>query len=425
MDAKQKQDQINYNICMNHYGHLNHNGDPIPRTSIHDWGIAIDMASNHQSPEYWRKAATYFSRPSQHDRIVSMMMLMVSTRSEMNKHLGISQSFETQVCNISKYYGANVIEEKETTWLSNYCKLMDSISGRIARNSIYGIRDNTLLNELLNYKPKTTTMKFKNTKFAVKGDIIELLKFEKELIKLGYASLYDDVFNYRSFDSRPALYITVGSHFGCYEHGKYLPAMNEGSSPIIFSLPVEWDKAVKYASEREPLFVTQDGVKIHDTQVRIFGLKKRPDNSLIKDRKDDYRGYEIISLYFSCQLDKSYLWFSSKEAVKAHVDKNVPVLITEDGVPKFAGDTVWYVRKDFSYHFWRSGLKTPVNENILNNNKFFNEEATAVEYIKRNKPLFHFSQNELESFLSNIPTLKNTPIKVDIIDFPEDFVKKD
>lgn len=380
--------------------------------SFHTHEQVVDIAS----PEYWRNAATYFSRPTHDDRITSRIMMLEATKAEMNKHLGISKE-----------------------------RMGDSL----AFTGINRMLCPKSLNELLNYKPKEMK-RFKNNQLAVHGDIIELLKFEKELKALGYENTSDrgDVFDYRG-DKDPyedrlddrireirdvqkiATFITIGLHYCANKPGQYTPARNNGNADLhgcLFILPQDFDKALKIASELQPLFTTQDGVHIYDTDTRIFGVKAL-DNSEVNfyPKEKIYRDHVIIDTNYSNQISSKYKWFSSSIAGKKYVDKTVPVFTTEDGVPKFAGDTVWYVRPNFVYHYWRTGIKA---DNLLENSlkqgyKFFSTEEGCVEYIKRNKPYFNLSQNEMQEFLNEFLKPLGLSTTVEALEFPKDFVKRD
>lgn len=373
--------------------------------SLHTFGQAVDIAS----PAYWRNAATYFSRPTQSDRIISMMMMLEATKAEMNKHLGIPKERMGYVMGIDP------------------------------------IRNFDFINELLNYKPKEMK-RFKGNKLAVTGDIIELLKFEKALKELGYENTggRGDVFHYRGDrkvtpwseytrdEKAIAEFITIGLHACANEPGQYTPARNDGNGKdygVRFTLPQDFDKALKLASELRPLFVTEDKVEIFDTKTKVFGLKKvsfeGEGNHYPKDRV--YRDHVIVDTLFSMQVSPSYKWFSSLDAAKKYVDKTIPVFTTEDGVSKFAGDTVWYVRPNFVYHFWRSGIKADSNiaDNLKRGYKFFDTEEGCVEYIKRNKPYFNLSQNQMQEFLNDFLKPLGLATTVEALEFPKDFVKRD
>jgi hypothetical protein len=410
-------------------------GRPDRGKSMHNYGIAMDMAlisdrptnwrigNNYyiplnknkmafspNQPEYWRNAATYFSRPSQSDRIISHMMLLEATKREMHKHLGIPKERMGYAIGIDPF--------------NNF----------------------DLLNELLNYKPKEMK-RFKGNKVAVTGDVIELLKFEKALKELGYENTggRGDVFHYRGekrvspFSEQEvrdeeaiALYLTLGLHHCANKPGQYTPARNDGNAKdygVRFTLPQDFEKALKLASELSPLYTTKDGVYIYDTKTKVFGLKKventEEGNHYPKDRV--YRGHVIVSTDFSMQISPRYTWFSSLDAAKKHVDKTVPLFTTEDGADKFVGDTVWYVRPNFVYHFWKSGVKADSNieDNLKRGYKFFNTEEKCVDYIKRNKPYFNLSQNEMQEFLNGFLQPLGLSTTVEALEFPKDFVKRD
>jgi hypothetical protein len=367
-----------------------------PEKSYHNYGIAMDCAmeachrdKDLNTPDYWRNAALYFARPTYDDRIISMMMLMEATKREMNNCIGISKE-----------------------------RLGGEFTG------IQKIQFPELLNELLNYKPKEMK-RFKN-RFAASGSIINLLKFEQELLKLGYTLIegVTSVFDFRDTNGNPAKYITSGSHCASPK-GTFRPAANDGAASVRFDLDTSFDSALKYASEVEPLAYTRDGVAIYDTKTKVHGVKllDREDNANYYPSNRIYRGHVLLSTYFSQQLSPKYAWFSTPDKAKEHVDKTVPVLTTEDGVKKFIGDKVWHVRPDFTYHFFKSGLSATSGDNVKAGYRFFEKEENAVEYIKRNKPLF--SQNQVEEFLQQILGPGGFIVQVESDYFPKDFVKKD
>lgn len=241
---------------------------------------------------------------------------------------------------------------------------------QLAVNSTFGVPKGMMGGEFkgINYKPNNKTMKkFKHVKLAVKGDSLELMKFEKALQELGYENTggRGDVFDYRGSDGSekpiPATYITIGLHYGSDAPGMYTPACNDGGG-IIYKLPLDFDKALRLASQLEPLFVTKDGVEITDGDCMLFGARPitKCENP---DIKDVYKNHYLSTTRYKCGVPSffGWFWFSSESARKKYIDSITPILTTEDGVKKNIGDQVWYVRPNFSYHFWKSGIKDDVS----------------------------------------------------------------
>jgi hypothetical protein len=181
-----------------------------------------------------------------------------------------------------------------------------------------------------NYQPKNyKPMKFKN-RFAVKGDIIQLLQFEKALLKLGYSCAYpQNVFNYRGAQNDPAEHITCGLHFHYRDRGTYIPAINDASAEKKFDLAKQFDEAVSYAAEVEP-------------------------------------------------------------------EKKV-VLVTEDGVARFTGDDVWYVRPNFTHYHWMSVKADKGTDKVSGypGYKFFSSEELCKQYIDENEK--KYSKKDIEA----------------------------
>jgi hypothetical protein len=63
-----------------------------------------------------------------------------------------------------------------------------------------------------------------------------------------------------------------------------------------------------------------------------------------------------------------------------------PIFLTHDGKDIFAGDKVWWVRKDSSYY--DSLISVPGMKFHSNLNAYFLTEAAALDYIRKNKVLF-------------------------------------
>jgi hypothetical protein len=244
--------------------------------------------------------------------------------------------------------------------------------------------------------------KFKN-RFAVTGDIIELLKFERELLKLGYKNVYGKrVFDYRGESGNEALFITVGSHMDYSLTGTFIPAMNNGDAPKTFKLPEFYPEAWNCAKELKPVFTTEDGKEMFNAYDNVYGARPLQKDEDI--RVDVYKGWyvEKSTRPISLTFDKyGWKWFSSSDARTKYIDQQSPILVTEDGVPKFLGDQLWYVRPDLTYHFWKSGLqKSYANTPQY---KYFNTEAGCLKYIDQNKK--QFSKKDIEeAILANTIT---------------------
>jgi len=253
-----------------------------------DWEVVADYYKDESPSRVIMDEVGTWTSPHS-DRIMSMGMLLASMKKEVLSKLGIPEEKQGQFPNIHKIW------------------------------------DTSLINDILNYKPRihsefgyTLTTKNKSMKkfknrFAVHGDIIDLLRFERELLKLGYKLRNDrDVFNYRGASNDPASHITVGVHHWVgSDPGTYTPAMNNGSASYDFALSKRFDDAVKFAAEEE----------------------------------------------------------------------RTPVLITEDGVEKFDGDDVWYVRRQLTHYHWKSisNFKEPDGYH------FFSTEEGCLKYIDENK----------------------------------------
>lgn len=205
--------------------------------------------------------------------------------------------------------------------------------------------------EVLNYKPQNKIMKQFKNRFGVKGDIFQLLKFEKELIKLGYTIPPSDLMNNfttvedfkSSYNTPYALYITCGLQCGS-RPGTYIPSANEGNAETnakLFYLPGEFEKALKHAAE------------------------------------------EVKKLII-----------------------NPPLFITLDGVEKYIGDSVWYLRSDNTHHFWEKIISYKPN----NVQRFFDTEQTCLDYLY-DKPLYSKKQIE-EAFRFSIEPEKEIQVAI-------------
>lgn len=219
-----------------------------------------------------------------------------------------------------------------------------------------------LLEELLNYSPNKNKMNFYKS-FAVTGDIIELLTFEKELLKLGYKS-YETVFNYRGYGMKtvpfsaipidPATHITIGVHVNSRGEGRFTPAVNDGGSCIVYDLSNPSQNANAYKSAKE----------------------------------------------------------------NAEIFNPTAILTTEDGIKKFTDNHVYYVNKNFVLGEWKK-LKEEYLENAKTY-KFFHSRFEAIEYVKQNKPLY--SVKEVDSMLR---TVKKWPADWTLVPpYPEGFVNE-
>jgi hypothetical protein len=213
---------------------------------------------------------------SQSDRIISMMMLIKAIDQEMRSKLGIPKE---RIGHINK------------------------------------ITDKKLLEDLLNYKPKNSHMsKFKN-RFAVKGDIIELLKFERELLRLGYTQVGPTVFYHRSCPGLngtqdPASHITIGTHSCANEPGQFTAANNKGCADVNFDLSIQFQQALNHAKETRYALVTEDGVeKCNGDDVWYV----RPDFSI-------YHWKSIKN--FNPVTAKTYKFFNTEETASRYIEMN-------------------------------------------------------------------------------------------------------
>lgn len=267
--------------------------------------------------------------------------------------------------------------------------------------SVDKIFDFDIINDLLNYKPKNKTMKQFKNRFAVKGDIINLLRFERELIKLNYENKDKPVIDYRSMTNEVANYITCGVHSIANRPGQFVAAANNGGADLIFNVDTDFEAAVEHASQLYPLFVTLDGTPIYSTDEKIYGIRKLNDEVYLKSNTNVYRGHYIITINYSNQKSDQYKWFGSVELAKQYIDNTVPLLTSEDGVPLYVNYQAYCVKPDFTSYFVKKGLdeKTP-----WPGCKYFNTDAAAQKYIDENK--LQFSKKQIRDILINSTSTK-------------------
>lgn len=167
-----------------------------------------------------------------------------------------------------------------------------------------------------------------NTKrFAVKGTSLELMKFEDELLRLGFTNQHDtNVFDFRSFDGKPAKYIAINCHIYCETPLSFTPAANPGIAEAydgILYLSESFNTALNYAKLNAdivalPKLITEDGKKLFIGD-RFFFIKK-------DFRKGSWA--RITNIGF--KLFDGLLAFSTEEAADNYINMNKKIFNKKD-----------------------------------------------------------------------------------------------
>jgi len=126
------------------------------------------------------------------------------------------------------------------------------------------------------------------------------------------------------------------------------------------------------------------GTKIHSVKRLSDGEIFTVGDLITGHSHTDARAIEEIKIRYdgSIGLEQKH---GSTELIYATKAKN-PIFLTHDGKDIFAGDKVWWVRKDSSYY--DSLISVPWMQFYSNLNAYFLTEEAALNYINKNKVLF-------------------------------------
>jgi len=130
---------------------------------------------------------------------------------------------------------------------------------------------------------------------------------------------------------------------------------------------------------------------------KIHSVKRLSDGEVftVGDRAKVYeygsiKTIDSMTLVTKCSSMKEGIWlnYNSGSSHITHAIKQIkqPLFITHDGKDIFAGDQVWWVRKDNSYY--DSFISVPGMKFHSNLNAYFLTEEAALDYIEKNKVLF-------------------------------------
>lgn len=288
-----------------------------------------------------------------------------------------------------------------------------------------------LLNELLNYKPETKMKKFKN-RFAVTGDVVLLIQFETDLIKLGYKRSVGtpDIFNYGIRCNCSPKYITVGEHYSPDRGpGVYIVAMNNACSDNQFNLETQYAEALKFASECEPLFITADNKSLYEKTDILYGIKA---GGLEGVSENGLMGPWFIGMivnvegYFMGKFQGDWKWFSNKQA-RDQYKNSFLTLKTEDGKILRYKDKGYFLPAECVKHFmiakevdgnYHSGGYSYVlfdeedQDFFKKGGKVFSTRTEARDWIAKNKPRITTETGEILKYKDQVWVLDTKTWKI-------------
>lgn len=139
-------------------------------------------------------------------------------------------------------------------------------------------------------------------------------------------------------------------------------------------------------------------VKIGKCKLRIEKIEKVKPILRTEDNIDIYIGDKyycnsidgniprIASLSKENYTKSSYKYFSTKESLEKWVSENKlkEILITDDGIKIFKGDSYWLVAKDFTIFICTATTINSLESSV----KRFSTEQKALEYVDLNKKIY-------------------------------------